>query len=433
MWDFIQNQIFGSIRLGYASTLLISGFILTLSYERRDHFWLRFSLSSLLYIVLAFFAPDYLLWNWFLTAVFFILFVYSALIICCYKGSGKDYLFAIAGSFAIQDIGSHVTSLLRKITPDYFWARWWVGEASYALVFILGYLFFIRKMKKGDRIRTDSWILLLFSVISLLIGTVLSELERLYHSSGNGLLAASSILIRIMSLVILFAEYWLGQEKYEKQIIEQLMSKEQEHYQFVKSNIDSINAKCHNLKYEIQAIQAENDTQSRDSSLSKLMNDVNIYDSIPKTKNPFLDSILTEKCLYCEKHQIKFTYIIQGDRLSFMKPIDLYTLFGNALDNALECVIKYADKEKRIMSLSVVQKGDLLKIHLENYCEDPIKFQGGLPSSSKPDRDNHGFGLKSIRFIAEEYGGNLTISQENSMFMLNILIPVKEGLVSQPA
>jgi hypothetical protein len=422
--DFLETQIFGNVRLGFAFTVWISGMIFTWTYEKRSHFWLRSLLGLAVFLVLAYFAPDYLLWGWFLTAVYYIFFLYAAYIVFCCKGTAKDLLFAIAGSFSIQDIGSHVCAMLRKITPDYFWAKWWVGIAAYASVFLICYFLFVRRIKRGDKVRIQSTILLFISLVSILIGTLLGQLERIYKGENNLLLTISIMIIRVMSLVILFAEYGRWKEKFEKQTIEQLMAKEQEHYGFVKSNIDSINAKCHNIKYQIQAIQAESNDKAKDESLNKLMGEVDVYDSIPKTKNSSLDSIMTEKCLYCEKHQIKFTYMVQGEKLDFMRPIDIYTLFGNALDNALECVIKYKDKEKRIISLNVSAKGDFLRIHLENYCEEPLSFADGLPTTSKEDKDNHGLGLKSIKYIAESYQGNMTVRLEDSMFKLNVLIPL---------
>jgi signal transduction histidine kinase len=60
----------------------------------------------------------------------------------------------------------------------------------------------------------------------------------------------------------------------------------------------------------------------------------------------------------------------------------------------------------------------------ENYFEGDIKLANGLPVTTKRDKDNHGFGLKSIRYAAEKYGGTMTINIEENWFILRILLPL---------
>ena len=45
----------------------------------------------------------------------------------------------------------------------------------------------------------------------------------------------------------------------------------------------------------------------------------------------------------------------------------------------------------------------------------------GLPVTSKPDKDFHGFGIKSIRFIAQKYGGHVAISAQQHHFCLHFM------------
>ena len=47
------------------------------------------------------------------------------------------------------------------------------------------------------------------------------------------------------------------------------------------------------------------------------------------------------------------------------------------------------------------------------------------PASAKPDKENHGFGMLSIRYITEQYGGVCSVQQRQGNFELNILIPLE--------
>lgn len=71
------------------------------------------------------------------------------------------------------------------------------------------------------------------------------------------------------------------------------------------------------------------------------------------------------------------------------------------------------------------QKSFLL-LKVENYCPTPPDFRDGLPATTKRDRENHGFGLKSIRLTAQKYGGYMTTAVEDDRFVLKVLIPMKK-------
>ena len=58
-----------------------------------------------------------------------------------------------------------------------------------------------------------------------------------------------------------------------------------------------------------------------------------------------------------------------------------------------------------------------------NYYGGKLELSDGLPVTTKADRGNHGYGVKSIRSIVSKYDGELSISMEDQVFCLQILIP----------
>ena len=130
--------------------------------------------------------------------------------------------------------------------------------------------------------------------------------------------------------------------------------------------------------------------------------------------------------MYCKKNQITLTYIADGEKLNFMEESDIYSLFGNALDNALEAVIKIKEYDKRIIELKIHAVNDLLTINIRNSYEGKINFDDdGLPITTKEDSSYHGYGVKSIYLIVDKYNGNVSFKEKNNMFSLNILIPLE--------
>jgi sensor histidine kinase regulating citrate/malate metabolism len=118
---------------------------------------------------------------------------------------------------------------------------------------------------------------------------------------------------------------------------------------------------------------------------------------------------------------IAFTFMGDGACLDFMKESDLYSLFGNALSNAVEAVEKLKDEAKKTVAVTVNRKGDFVTVNVSNYFAGELTFNGELPKTSKANKDqNHGFGVKSMQLLAKKYGGELRIAAEGEVFRLTI-------------
>ena len=161
-------------------------------------------------------------------------------------------------------------------------------------------------------------------------------------------------------------------------------------------------------------------------ALHEIKSIIHVYDMTFKTGNEVLDVFLQEKLLRCEREQIKMDCIVDGKSVDFIRPADLYTLVGNAIDNAVDAVRKIENPEKRIISLSVRESMNMVLMHVDNEFAGSIEMRGGLPRSTKGDDLNHGFGMRSMYLIAEKYKGTLSVGIEGNIFNLNILIPVPE-------
>ena len=121
--------------------------------------------------------------------------------------------------------------------------------------------------------------------------------------------------------------------------------------------------------------------------------------------------------------------MIDGTKLDFIQDGDLYCIFGNLMDNALEAVTKIHNEDKRIINITVKSKDNLLLIQQDNYFEGDVKFdEDGLPITSKKDTNYHGFGIQSIKLLVEKYNGTITTFTNNDVFHLNILFNLDVNL-----
>ena len=135
--------------------------------------------------------------------------------------------------------------------------------------------------------------------------------------------------------------------------------------------------------------------------------------------------ILSQKLLQAANENISMTYMINGHDFDFMDTIDLFSLFGNILDNALESVLQIENEEHRVIALTSNHQGQFLILRCDNYFTHKLTFSNGLPVTSKSNKDYHGFGLKSIKMILEKYNGTLSITTEEDIFHLFIMMPLQ--------
>jgi sensor histidine kinase regulating citrate/malate metabolism len=213
----------------------------------------------------------------------------------------------------------------------------------------------------------------------------------------------------------------------ERQILELMFKEKIKQYEQNEQSIEMINMKYHDLKRTMLRLQQTEDQEGREKLYAELNRAINAYDFVVQTGNESLDVVLSDKALLCEKNHIKLSFLIDGALLSFMDTLDIYALFDNALDNAIESVMQIAEEERRLISVQVIRYGDTVFIHCENRCEEEPVFERGLPrTSKKKDVQNHGFGVKSIRHVVEKYDGELNFSFKNQIFSLDIMFNIKK-------
>ena len=121
-----------------------------------------------------------------------------------------------------------------------------------------------------------------------------------------------------------------------------------------------------------------------------------------------------------------------GKDLAFMDSMDIYSLFGNILDNAIEAV-KAFPKNQRTVSLNVKSVNNFVIVTLRNRYKGELIFRDGLPETSKTkEKGFHGYGMKSVRYTVRHYGGELSIAAKDGIFNLNIVFPIeKEGVLPE--
>lgn len=318
-----------------------------------------------------------------------------------------------------------------------WWQRWGLLVLIYGGVFTVMTLLLMRSSPRRTRLMITGHELLITAMMGVCIFAI-SNLSFYFKDTPFSGQYASEIqnirtFVDLCGVAILFA-YHLQRDRtlarQELSAMQMLLESQYAQYRMSRDSIDMINRKYHDLKHQIAALRAEQNPTVRGQWLDEMERDIQAYEAQNKTGNTVLDTLLTGKSLYCQKHHIALTVVADGGQLGFMDMMDICSLFGNALDNAIECERKLADKDKRMIHLTLAAQKQFLILQVENYCPDAPSFRDGLPVTTKRDSENHGFGVKSIQFTARKYGGSTSIQVRDGWFVLRVLLPIPNQEVS---
>jgi sensor histidine kinase regulating citrate/malate metabolism len=260
------------------------------------------------------------------------------------------------------------------------------------------------------------------AIANVLFVYVMHYLLQVYEIDKLWITHLPLIICCIFGLGMQYGLLAYKDEQAENAQLEYFLRQGNKQYEMTKNSIDLINMKAHDLKHYIRRVQEMHEYDH--DELQEIAEVVEEYENTVNCGNKTLDVVLTDKQYQCKEYSISLSLIVQGEELSFMRDSDLCSIFSNALDNAIECERKIEKESNRCIALKVFRKGDIVCIHIENYCEQFPEMQDGLPLTSKEDKTSHGFGMKSIRYIVEKYQGSMQIGGGANLFVLNILIPV---------
>lgn len=448
---FVFNSQFFWYRLVFLTELLIAEGLFTFKLRRRSGYaWRMLASIAALYIVVfcmpvfTFTQKNYLP---VLTTCFTFLFIFALTVLglfICYKEPLINIIFCALAAYSSQHIAYEVYSLVITasglsngmqgaygyggIPTEYNAFTAIVYFDGYAIVYFLMYIIFGRRIKKNSELHLKNSVIVLVAAITIIIVIFFNAiiLQRITERTDMLIVYLTFVYDIMCCLFITFIQFALSVSnsmKSELDIIRRLRDKEHEQYVISKENIDLINLKCHDLKHQLRRLGAQGKLD--ENVQHEIEQAVDIYDSVVKTGNEALDVILTEKSLLCSRNGIKLACMADGASLSFISSSDLYSLFGNAIDNAIEAVKGLENPGMHTIGLVVRKVHGFLSVNICNYYANEITLVDGLPATTKEDTRFHGYGLKSIKMIVEKYGGDLSFQTQNGVFYLNILFPLE--------
>lgn len=304
-------------------------------------------------------------------------------VLLVWRVSPWQALFCCTAGYIAQNLISGTSNLIDTLVcaagrPELPWSSTLLMGCL--LVYPLYLWLFVRLVRRHNLadISEPQIILVALAVVATVIG-----LDVVVKSLGASTLGLEAYLMARLAHGVLCGFTLFSEQKIlaarqlatEREVERRMAAERERQYQLSRKNIDAINVKCHDIKHQIHSLA--------DSGR-----------------------------------------VADGRALEDLEPQEIYSLFGNALDNAIEAVRGIEEPERRLISLNVRRSGTMCVINVENSCDAAPAFRDGVPVTTKADAGSHGFGTRSMRGIVERHGGVLTFGCEDGIFHVDALLPV---------
>ncbi len=420
---------------------LIAGeglFLLRLGRKRRFCFRLAVSTAGLLAAAALFPIPFEN--AWYVSFLFLSLFSLTLLALWfCFDEPFGNLLFCAVAGYTVQHLayliyaafddatqfsvifGSFVQPYAAGPTSftDFAWLSVVFYVDAYFIVYLTAFELLDPKLKTNHDLRLGRNSIVGHTGLLIVADVIFNMVTNYYTTGRASLLLERSYNILVCVLILVLLNSQLSQRELTDELtgVRYVVEQGKRQYELAKKSVDLINIKYHDLRHQSERLRRQGGAEE----LAELDRVLDEYSALVKTGNEVLDVILTEKTLACRERSIQLLCMADGRGLEFVKPHHLYALLGNAIDNAMEAVQVLPEGE-RVISLSLRRQGELVHIHVENPCAGTFTMRGGLPVTTKGDENYHGFGMLSMKTVAEQYGGGLSVQIEEGIFSLDMML-----------
>lgn len=293
------------------------------------------------------------------------------------------------------------------------------------IVIITVFNLILKKHNEG----IDNKSLIAISIFFIIL-YVLSSMSIVPFASGNMSWLNINLEIFMFIIGLLFAialiyikNYIYLKEKEQKdQFMIETLKRQYLYYQDKQREDERVKSIYHDMKNHLLVLENKENTEETQEMAKTLRKQIESYEEYIHTGNNFLDVIIKDKKRIAKEKNIDFIVAVDFNNIEFIEPLDISTIFGNSIDNAIEGVEKLPE-EKRVIFIKAGKVNDFLSIVIENNYDSKIKLENR--KTTKKDTFLHGYGIQNIENAVEKYNGTCTITKENEKFILKILMPIK--------
>jgi len=295
------------------------------------------------------------------------------------------------------------------------------------LYFVITQLIVCLRQKQMYFFKRNEWILISANFsITLAIAFLLYSLSV---ELWNGLYVCIGIVILLIALDVIAFNFMKkinqkNTEETENELLKLSLKQQSEMLDKIKIQYDNISEMCHDYIHELAYIQGvlnEKDFDKLNSYLKEKLSSEKLkgYNFI-FTSNKIIDSVINYKFSIAEQKGISVVCTLTAD-ISEQYEHDISIILANLLDNAIEASEKLSIEKTGII-LNISEISGYYSIIVKNRISSSVITGNKKLDTTKSDKHNHGYGLKSVKMLAEAHNGMVDIYEKDGFFIVNVLL-----------
>ncbi len=276
----------------------------------------------------------------------------------------------------------------------------------------------------------------LFSISLLLCGLMAYPTKNQVFNKIGVIAGIAVLTVAFFSLVLYFNESIQARLRRQQEKHEWMQMQAQcQYYQERLEQEQRVRQMYHDMKNHLLVLQSqiaklsdaqEGEKEKTAQMIASLQSQIFDYENFEKTGNAFLDVIVRDKMRAAKDKEIDVQIDVDISKAVDLDGLDISTIFGNALDNALEACEK-VEKEERFLTFRSGVRNGYQVFQIENAAAE----EGADGKTSKEDTYLHGFGMQNIKRAVEKYEGACQYQCQDGVFSLHILLPLKDPCFSE--
>lgn len=361
-----------------------------------------------------------------LLMIFFVSILYNGKILKKIICTMFLYLFMLITEAAIALLSGYIGHSPFE-TGDYSGP---LGPIIVDLLLYLSSLIFVKisKLLNNETVKAEEWLAIFFiPVSSIFITIVIAVSEQLDAFQG----VISIILILIINILV-FNLYERLLKNYNDKIEKIVFEQEKQYYynqcSIIEKNAEDTRIFRHDMKNHMMTILEmlkDNKTKEAENMISKLFSEkLTEKGTYSDTGNIAIDSVLNYKLKEAEDNNIKVTSDIDVPNNLLLDPTDITAIAGNLLDNAINALKKLNENERTLTVRIYYDKGRLFML-ISNSYNGILNESGGMLKTTNSNKENHGYGLKSVYNILKKYNGGIEYKYNSDFFTAVTMMYIK--------
>lgn len=299
-------------------------------------------------------------------------------------------------------------------------------------------LHFLRGLQNRDEQQDKSaFLLALIPITSIFVMVTFTKISDSCGLSPvlNWMLTLSAVFLLAINLLIFGIEQHNRKKSLEFTEMQLLLQRESDsvqYYEMLLSQHENQNILIHDIKKHLQSISTLNDKMEHDKIneyIHELMQSSDLKEVSKLCDHEMLNTILAKYGHQCLHKHIAFHADIRSGIIDFITDTDITSLFCNLLDNSIEAAEHSPDSFIEI-SVCKREKTPFIVISIINSSrKNPFDEQNGKLATTKSNKHEHGFGIKSIRKIVAKYQGDMQMYYNQESLTFHTVITLKQSSV----